>query len=101
MLCSGLLAGPALAASLDDAKAEGQVGERIDGYLGMWSPIPRARCASWSTRSTPTPREVRARSLRSSGAPLAAVAKITGKKQIERTPAGQYVAGADGHWRRK
>jgi hypothetical protein len=35
------------------------------------------------------------------GVPLDAVAKITGEKQLERTPAGQYVLGADGQWRQK
>ncbi len=35
------------------------------------------------------------------GVPLDAVAKITAEKQLERTPAGQYLAGADGRWRRR
>ena len=34
-LTLGLLVVPAVAASLDQAKAAGQVGERIDGYVGV------------------------------------------------------------------
>lgn len=100
-LALGLLAPPALAASLDDAKAQGLVGERIDGYLGVVDPgAPgdvRALVDQINAERQAKYKEIADKQ----GAPVAAVGQIAGKKLIERTPAGQYVMGADGQWRRK
>ena len=70
--------------------------------ISAWStPTRRARCARWSTRSTPSAGRKYEQIAEKQGAPLAAVAQIAGKKLIERTPAGQYVLDADGQWRQK
>ena len=42
LLCSGLFAGPAFALSLNEAKAEGLVGEKIDGFVGIVVADPSA-----------------------------------------------------------
>ena len=101
LLALGLLTAPAHADALDDAKAAGQVGERIDGYLGVVDANApsdvRALVDQINARREAKYKEIAGKQ----GAPVAAVAQITGKKLIERTPAGQYVLGADGQWRRK
>jgi uncharacterized protein len=101
LLALSLLAAPAHADALDDAKAAGQVGERIDGYLGVVdanAPASvRALVDQINARREAKYKEIADKQ----GAPVAAVAQITGKRLIERAPAGQYVLGADGQWRQK
>jgi uncharacterized protein YdbL (DUF1318 family) len=101
LLCSGLLAGPAFALSLDEAKAQGLVGERVDGFVGIVTADPPADVRQLVDQVNRQRREKYDEVAKQRGVPLDAVAKITGEKQMERTPAGQYVAGADGQWRRK
>ncbi len=87
------------AGPLDDAKAQGLVGERPDGYVGavdgdadiqaLVDRINAGRKAKYA--------EIAAKR----AAPIEAVARIAGEKLIERTPPGQYVMTNDGRWRRK
>jgi uncharacterized protein len=96
-----LWTGPALALSLDEAKAQGLIGERIDGFVGVVVANPSAEVDQLVERIN---RERRARYEEIAAqreAPFDAVARIAGERQIDRTPAGQYVAGADGRWRQK
>ena len=101
LLCSGLFAAPALALSLNEAKAQGLVGERVDGFVGIVVADPPAAVRELVEQVNRQRREKYGEVAEQRGVPLDAVAKITGEKQLERTPAGQYVAGADGQWRRK
>jgi uncharacterized protein YdbL (DUF1318 family) len=101
LLVAGLAIGQAQAGALEDAKAEGLVGERIDGYLGVVD-----SGASGSVRSMVdqinAEREAKyAEIAKKQGAPVAAVAQIAGKKLIARAPSGEYVMGADGRWQQK
>ena len=101
LLCSGLFAGPAFALSLNEAKAEGLVGEKIDGFVGTVVADPSAEVRELVEQVNRQRRQKYDEVAKGRGVPLDAVAKITGEKQLERTPAGQYVAGADGRWRQK
>jgi|SRR5688572_12779377 len=101
LLFCGLSAGPALAISLNEAKAQGLVGERVDGFVGVVVADPPADVRQLVEQVNRQRREKYNEVAQQRGVPLDAVAKITGEKQMERTPAGQYVAGADGQWRRK
>jgi uncharacterized protein len=101
LLCSGLFAGPALALSLNEAKADGLVGEKIDGFVGIVVADPPAEVRDLVEQVNRQRRQKYDEVAKERGVPLDAVAKITGEKQLERTPAGQYVAGADGRWRQK
>jgi uncharacterized protein YdbL (DUF1318 family) len=88
--------GEVQAGPLDDAKAKGLVGEQADGYLGaidgngdvqaLIDEINAKRQAKYAEIATKR------------GAPTEDVAKIAGKKLIERTPKGQFVKGSDGRW---
>ncbi|MGI9508232.1 MAG: YdbL family protein [Geminicoccaceae bacterium] len=87
------------AGPLDDAKAQGLIGEKADGYVGavtgddsiqgMIDEINAGRRAKYAEIASKR------------DAPIEAVAAIAGKKLIERTPAGQYVMSGDGQWQRK
>jgi len=101
ILCLGLVSAPALAASLDQAKAAGQVGERIDGYLGVVSANAPADVRAMVDKINAERKAKYQQIADKQGAPVAAVAQIAGRKLIERTPKGEYVLGADGHWRKK
>jgi uncharacterized protein YdbL (DUF1318 family) len=101
LLFLGLLAAPALAASLDQAKAAGLVGERIDGYLGLVDPNAPADVRAMVDKIN-TERQAKYKQIADKqGAPVAAVAQIAGTKLIERTPKGEYILGANGQWRKK
>ena len=100
-LALGLLAAPARADALDDAKAAGQVGERIDGFLGIVDANAPASVRALVDRINAQRQAKYQEIAKKQGAPVAAVAQITGKKLIERTPQGQYVLGANGQWRKK
>ena len=101
LLSLGLVATPALAASLDQAKAAGQVGEKIDGFLGVVDANAPTDVRALVERINAERAAKYAEIAQKQGTAVDAVAKIAGQKLIERTPAGQYVLGADGRWRQK
>ena len=101
LVASCLAALPAFAQSLDQAKAAGLVGERVDGFVGVVAADAPAEVRSMVDRINAERRARYAEIAQKQNAPLDAVAKIAGQKLIERTPSGQYVLGADGQWRQK
>lgn len=96
-----LLALPALAAPLDDAKRQGLVGERIDGFVGIVVADPTSQTRALVEQINAEREAKYAEIARQRGVPIAAVAQITGEKLIARAAPGEYVAGADGRWRQK
>lgn len=101
LLALGLAALPALAASLAEAKAAGQVGEKVDGFLGVVDANAPADVRALVDQVNAERQAKYAEIAQKQGTPIDAVAKIAGQKLIERTPGGQYVLGADGQWRQK
>lgn len=98
-----LLGGPALALAdpLDDAKAEGLVGERIDGFLGIVpADVPGAVQALVEDVNAKRRKKYEQVS-KERGVPAEAVAAIAGEKLVKRAASGEYVAGPDGRWQRK
>jgi hypothetical protein len=86
---------------LDAAKAAGHVGERADGYLGVVSPGAPASAKALVEGVNAKRRAKYAEIGKGNGTPVEAVAALMGEKLLERTPAGQYVMGADGKWKKK
>ena len=87
---------------IDAAKSAGVIGERIDGYLGIVE--DGAVDASLMRRVN----EINARRravydelANDANVTTAQVARLTGEKQIERTPDGQYYLDENGSWVRK
>ena len=95
-----LLAAPALASSLDEAKAAGHVGEQADGYLGVRPGAPQSAHQLASRINAERGTRYAQIAARNDTSP-AAVAALAGKKLIERTPSGQWVRDASGNWRRR
>ncbi len=89
----------AIAASLDEAKAAGYLGERPDGYVGLvtedapdWArqlvnQINAQRRQAYAELAQGTP-----------GATVREVGIIAGRKLIERAPSGHYVMSELGQW---
>ena len=106
-LCALVVLGLALAiasaqaGALEDAKAAGLVGERIDGYLGVVDSGAPASVKSLVDQINAERQAKYAEIAAKQGAPVEAVAQIAGKKLIERASSGEYVMGADGSWRQK
>lgn len=101
VLICGLLAGPALAISLDEAKAQGLVGERVDGFVGTVDPNAPGEVRELVERINAERRARYEELAQQRGVPMDAVARIAGEKLIERTPSGQYVTDAGGRWQQK
>lgn len=101
LLLLGLLTSPALAASLDEAKAQGLVGERIDGFVGVVPADAPAEIENLVERINAERRRKYEELAAQRDIPVEAVAQIAGEKLIQRAPPGQFIAGPDGRWRKK
>ena len=97
---TGLLAaGPALALTLDEARASGQVGELPNGYVGVVSGGAGVQALVDSVNAQ---RRAHYRQIaESEDVPMAAVEQRAGAQLIERAQPGHYVMNASGAWVRK
>lgn len=105
LLAGLLLSGYALAMDLNQAmsalpaaKASGQLGEQADGYLGVVS--NQGQASAIAQLINQARRAEYQRVAQSTGASLADVQALAGKKAIEKTPSGQYI-NINGAWQRK
>ena len=93
--------GLALASSLDSAKAAGQVGEKLDGYLA-----PVDKDASSSVKKLVSDVNAKRKQRYSEiaakrGTETSDVAALAGQKLIQRAAAGEYVEVSRGQWQQK
>ena len=88
-------------ATVDAAKAAGQVGEQADGYLGLVSgdaPAPvRAAVAEINAGRTDAFKDAAAKA----GTSVDVAGAAVGKQLFDRLPAGQYYRTAEGRWAKK
>jgi uncharacterized protein YdbL (DUF1318 family) len=101
LLAAGLGIGPAQAGALEDAKAEGLVGERVDGYLGVVDSGAPGSVKSMVNEINAEREAKYAQIAKKQDAPTSAVAQIAGEKLVKRAPKGEYVMGASGKWQKK
>jgi len=99
LLLFGALA--ANAASLDDAKAAGQIGEGVDGYVHLVDNNAPAAVKALVKDVNNKRREKYASIAKTRGVSVESVAALAGAKLVERTPAGQYVMDSNAKWRKK
>jgi len=100
LLCLVVLPFAAFAADLDQAKRDGLVGERADGYLGLVvASAPRDVQALVADVNDRRQAEY-ARIAAQNGIQRSQVEALAGRKAIERTAPGGWVF-TDGGWRRK
>jgi uncharacterized protein YdbL (DUF1318 family) len=94
-----LLPLPAFALSLDAAKAQGLVGERMDGYLGPVETTPEVVAL---VKNINNQRRAEYEKIAgANGQSLEVVQKLAAQKAYELTPAGFYIQGASGGWVKK
>lgn len=96
-----LVALPAYAASLDSAKAQGLVGERLDGYIGAVAASPSQDVRQLVDEINRARKAEYAKIAAKNGQPVSVVEKLAAKKLIERTGGGQYYMDGSGNWVRK
>ena len=96
-----LVAPAAYGDTLDDAKAAGYVGERIDGMLGLARSDAPADVKALVQSVNTKRREGYASIAKKNGTAPEAVAALAGKKLIAETRPGNYVQNAGGQWVKK
>jgi uncharacterized protein len=91
----------ALALSLDEAKAQGLVGERPNGYVGVVSGGNNAQAAALANRINAKRRAAYQSVADSNGTTLRSVEALAGRKLIGRLQSGQWFMDQGGKWRRR
>ena len=91
----------ARADALDDARASGLVGERLDGYLGLVDPNAPADLKTLVEDVNRKRAHQYEMIAKKNGTNATAVAALAGAKLVERVAAGQFVMDASGTWKKK
>lgn len=86
---------------IDAAIAAGEVGERIDGYLGVVSASPDPSLVRKVQDVNNRRRAVYEQTARDNNTTIQIVGQLTGEKQIAKLEAGQYYMDASGSWKQK
>ena len=88
----------AFGVTLDEAKEQGLLGERPDGYLGLPNPSTSPDAVSLMKDINNKRRDVYKGIAEKNGTALSAVEALAGKKAIEKTPSGQLIMQSNGTW---
>lgn len=99
LLAIALVTLPALAGPLEDAKRQGWVGERPDGYLG--TPPGASGHEAMVGEINAKRRQAYGDIAQRNGTSTEAVGTLTGQRLIDQSPSGSWVMDAHGSWRRK
>ncbi|MDJ0847627.1 MAG: YdbL family protein [Myxococcota bacterium] len=103
LLLSGLallVALPATASELDQAKASGEVGEQVDGYVGLVKGKGTAAARALVERVNAGRRKAYADIARANGIAVEAVAARAGERLVKRAGPGEWVRDSSGSWKR-
>ncbi|KAA9132648.1 DUF1318 domain-containing protein [Marinihelvus fidelis] len=96
-----VLTGTVFAMDLGQAKSEGLVGEKPDGYLGLVDSGASSDVRALVQDVNAKRRANYQRIAKQQGAPLAEVEKVGGMTAIDKTQRGHYVMDASGRWVKK
>lgn len=91
----------AWAVDLAEAKSAGQLGERIDGFVGVVSADAPPEVRALAGEINAGRRAEYAAIAERQGVALEVVAQLAGEKLVERAGPGEWVLGADGQWRQR
>ena len=89
---------PGWAISLQDAKAQGLVGEQPNGYLGLVKANAGADVKALMNNINAQRKKEYQAIARRNNTELNVVEALAGKKAIEMSPSGQYVKLPSGQW---
>ncbi len=93
------LASQAFAMDLSQARAQGLVGETLDGYIAAVTASAEANAVVSDINARR--REEYAKISKDNGQPVAVVGKVAAERIIGGLPSGSYYKSADGSWKRK
>ena len=88
----------AFGVALDEAKQQGSLGERPDGYLGLVKPSSSPDTVNLMKDINRKRRDVYKGIAEKNGTALSAVEALAGKKAIDKTPSGQFIMQPNGTW---
>jgi uncharacterized protein YdbL (DUF1318 family) len=89
-------------ATVDAAIARGELGEQIDGYIGVVDGAnPTAAVRSAMTEINIARKSVYAQLAKQQSVQLNVIATLTGEKQLAKAAPGSFVKDASGRWKRK
>ena len=89
-------------ATVDAAIARGEIGEQIDGYLGVVNGAsPSSAVRNAMAEINIARKSVYTRAATGNPQPASVYAQLTGEKQIKKAAPGTYVKDASGVWKKK
>lgn len=91
----------ALALSLDEAKSQGLVGERLDGYISAVVADPSADVQALVKTTNDGRRQAYADLAKRNNITIEAVAVVAAEKLRANAGSGEYVQNAGGQWEKK
>ncbi len=91
----------ARAEDLAEAKSAGQIGERIDGFVGVVRADAPPEVRSLVDDINARRRAEYAAIAERQGVAPEVVAQLAGEKLVERAGPGEWVLGADGQWQQR
>jgi len=96
-LLGALLAFPAFALDLQQARNSGMVGEKLDGYVAALQATPEVN--TLVTEVNAKRKQEYARISAENGQPITIVAKLAAEQIINKLPAGARYQSPDGGWK--
>ena len=89
-------------ATVDSAKARGEIGEQIDGYLGVVDGAsPSSAVRNAMSEINIARKAVYTQAADAGGVQTPVFAQLTGEKTIKKAPSGHYIKDATGVWKKK
>ena len=88
----------AFGGTLDEAKQQGLLGERPDGYLGLATPSSSSEAVELMKDINRKRRAIYKGIAGKNNTTLSSVEALAGKKAIQKTPSGQFIMQSDGAW---
>ncbi|ORM55259.1 amine metabolic protein ydbL [Pantoea conspicua] len=99
LLLALMIAQPAWALTLDEARQSGRVGETLSGYLAARA--QDSETLALTEKINAGRQQQYQRVAEQNNLPTADVASIAGQKLVSRAAAGEYVRGINGQWLKK
>ncbi|EXJ12809.1 hypothetical protein D791_00151 [Nitrincola nitratireducens] len=96
-----IVAFPAWALSLEQAKSQGLVGEQLNGYLGAVGNSPSAEVRNLVNSINQQRNELYKQRARESSVTLDVFEARAGERLRERANSGEFIQDSNGQWRRK
>jgi uncharacterized protein YdbL (DUF1318 family) len=101
LLLSTVFSGFALAITLDEAKAQGLVGEKTDGFVAAVMANPSAEVQALISSTNDGRRQVYADLAKRNNITIEAVGVLSAEKLYAGAASGEYLQNKSGQWERK